>query len=142
MADPVTAFTILSAGASVAKGVSERAAAMDESARLESEARLAETQALQRDTQARDELTRFLSSVRAARSANGLSASSPNARLLEADAITTSDDERLRTRADDRQRAANFRTAAASARRSGTFSLLTGAFGAAVPLRDYYSLKA
>lgn len=126
MADPITWFTILSATSAVATGVAGMSQAMNESARLESEARMAETQALQRDTQARDELTRFLSTVKAARSANGLSSNSPNAYILSKEASETSTDERLRLRADDRQRAANFRTAASASRTQGMFSLITG----------------
>lgn len=134
----LTAFQVIGA---VAGGIAQASASMDESARYESEARLAETQALQRDTQNRDELARFLSTVRAARAANGLSASSPNAFVLEKDAMETSDDERLRQRADDRQRAANFRAAAKSSRRSASLSLVTGIAKAGVPLAEYGSYK-
>lgn len=136
--DPFTAFQVV---AGVAGAVGSASASMDEAARYESEARLAETQALQRDTQNRDELTRFLSTVRAARAANGLSDTSPNAFLLEKDAIDTSDDERLRMRADDRQRASNFRYAAKSSRKSARYSLITGVAKAGVPLAEYGSYK-
>lgn len=136
--DPFTAFQMIGA---VAGGMAQASASMDEAARYESEARLADTQALQRDTQNRDELRRFLSTVRAARAANGLSASSPNAYVLEKDAIDTSDDERLRQRADDRQRAANFRAAAKSSRTQARYSLLTGVAKAGVPLADYGATK-
>lgn len=138
MADPFTAFTVV---AGVVGAVGQRAQAMDESARLQSEARLADTQALQRDTIARDELNRYLGSFAAARAANGLSQSSPNANLLTKEAIETADKDRLIQRADDRQRAANFRTAAKSARKAGNFSLITGIGKAAVPLADYASTK-
>lgn len=136
--DPFTAFQVV---ATVAGGVAQSSAAMDEAARLDSQAKLAETQALQRDTQNRDELARFLSTVAAARGANGLSMSSPNAYVLQKDAIETSDDERLRQRADDRQEAANFRAAAKSSRRSAKMSLITGVASAGVPLADYGSTK-
>lgn len=135
--DPVTAFVALQATSAVAGGLADSAGAMDDAARAESEARLADTQALQRDTIARDDLSRYLSTVRAARAANGLSANSPNAFLLEADAIETSDDERLRQRADDRQRAANYRAAAESARKRAKFSLFGGIVKAGIPLAQY-----
>lgn len=138
MAVALTAFQVVGA---VAGGVAAASQNMDQAARAESEARLADTQALQRDTQNRDELTRYLSTVRAARAANGLSANSPNAFLLEKNAASVSDDERLRMRADDRQRAANFRTAAKSYRKSAKFSLFGGVADAAVPLAQYGSYK-
>lgn len=139
--DPVTAFSVVQGVASVASGLSARSQNMNEAARADSEARLADTKALQRDTQSRDELTRFLSTVMAARGANGLSTKSPNARLLEGDAASISDEERLRQRADDRQRAANFRAAAKGYRKAAKFSLLTGIAGAATPLGEYASYK-
>lgn len=134
---PALGFMILQAGSAVAGGLAKRSEAMSESARMESEARLADTQALQRDTQARNELSRFLSGVTAARAANGLSATSPNAQILMGEATKVSDDERLVNRANDRQRAANFRTAAKSARSSARWSLVTGLANAAVPLAQY-----
>jgi len=127
--------------AAVGKGLAARSEAMSESARAESEARLADTQALQRDTLARDDLNRFLSSVRASRAANGLSSQSPNAMVLEKEGRESSDHNRLVQRADDRQRAANFRTAAKSYRRKGNFSLLTGVASAGVPLAKYGAYK-
>ena len=130
----LTAFKVVGA---VAGAMSARSQAMDESARLESEARLAETQALQRDTAAREELGRYLSTVRASRAANGLSANSPNAYILQKDGKDASDQDRLRQRADDRQRAANFRAAAKSARKGAKFSLLTGAVKAGMALAEY-----
>lgn len=141
MADPVTIFTALSVVGSVAGGVAESSSQMDEAARYESEARLADTQALQRDTQNRDELTRFLSTVQVARASNGLSPNSPNAYVLERAAIDQSDDDRLRQRADDRQRNLNYLSAAKSSRRSAKFSLVTGFTNAAVPLGEYASYK-
>jgi hypothetical protein len=138
MAQAMVAFQVIGAAASGLAAVSQ---SMNESARMESEARLAETQALQRDTLARDELTRFLSSVKAARAANGLSSTSPNARILEKEATDVNDDERLRFRADDRQRAQNFRTSAAAARSAGRFSLVTGFANAGVPLAQYSMYK-
>lgn len=141
MADPITIFTALSVTANIASGVAQASASMDEAARYESEARLAETQALQRDTQNRDELTRFLSTVQAARAANGLSPNSPNAYVLERAALDQSDDDRLRQRADDRQRRLNFLAAAKSARKSAKFSLVTGIAKSGVPLGEYGSYK-
>ena len=67
MAQALMAFQVVGA---VAGGLSKRAEAMDASARATSEARLAETQALQRDTAAREDLSRFLGTVRSARAAN------------------------------------------------------------------------
>lgn len=142
MADPVTIFTAFKVVAGVASTVATVSANMDQAARAESEARLADTQALQRDTIARDELTRYLSTVRAARGANGLSADSPNAWVLRKEADDTSTDERLRLRADDRQRAANFRASAKSYKKAGKFSLVTGlATGAGVPIAEYGAYK-
>lgn len=139
--DPMTAFTALQVVVGGASAMAAHAEAMDQSARQESEARLADTQALQRDTIARDELTRFLSSVRSARAANGLSADTPNAFILEKTAIKESDSNRLLERADDQQRAANYRAAAKSSRKSALYSLVTGAAKAAIPLAEYKAYK-
>lgn len=133
-----TAFAI---AGSVASAVSAKSQAMDESARLDSEAKLADTQALQRDTMARDDLDSFLSSVRASRAANGLGGTSPNARILEKENSENADHNRLVQRADDRQRAANFRTASKSVKRQGNFSLFTGIAKAGVPLAQYGAYK-
>jgi hypothetical protein len=127
MADPITAtFVGLKAASSFADGLQGRAKNLNEAAKADAQARLADTQALQRDTAARDDLARFLSSVQASRAANGLSARSPNAQVLERDTVSRADDDRLRQRADDRQRAANFRAAGKSFRSAARMSLITG----------------
>ena len=135
------AFVAMQVVSAVAGGASERAQAMSESARAQSEARMAETQALQRDTIAREDLDRYISGLRASRAANGLSLRSPNAAILERDSREAATHDRLVQRADDRQRAQNLRTAAKSARRRGTVSLLTGVGRAAVPLAEYVQYK-
>ena len=134
MAQALMAFQVVGA---VAGGLSKRAEAMDASARATSEARLAETQALQRDTAAREDLSRFLGTVRSARAANGLSSHSQIAFLLDAEARDVSDNERLRQRADDRQRATNFRAAAKSYRRVGNLSLVTGLASAGASIAQF-----
>lgn len=136
--EAMTAFQVIGG---LASGLAGRAAGMSEAARAESEARLAETQALQRDTLAREDLDRYLSTVRAARAANGLTASSPNAMILENEAREASTQDRLRQRADDRQRAENFRASAAASRQGVRLSLLTGVAKAGVPLAQYGSYK-
>lgn len=132
--DPFTAFSMVGG---LAQGLAGNAAAMDEAARMEAQAVLADTQALQRDTLAREDLQRTLGGIRAARAANGLSADSPNARILEADSTRRSDRDRLIQRADDRQRAANFRAGAKSARSQGRWSLVGGIAKAGIPLAEY-----
>lgn len=134
----LTAFQVVGA---LAGGASDSAQAMNEAARAESEARLAETQALQRDTAARGDLDRFLATVSAARAANGLSSTSPNAQVLRGEATEVMDRERLIQRADDRQRAANFRAAAKAYRKTAKLSLVTGVGAAAVPLGQYGAYK-
>lgn len=118
----------------VAKGASESAQAMSDADRMEAEARLADTQALQRDTNLRDELNRFLSATESARAANGLSSSSPNALLLMKEAGRVSARERTIQTANDRQRAANLRAGARGRRKTARMSLFTGAIGGAIPL--------
>lgn len=98
---------------------------------------LAEPQALQRDTLAREELLRSESAVRAIRGANGLSPSSPNAFVLFQERRDASDRDRRIANADDQQRVANYRTAASAARSRGRFSLATGFVRGAVPLAQY-----
>ena len=107
---------------------------MSNAARLDAEAKLAETQALQRDTQARDELRRTIGAIQAARAANGLSAYSPNAILLEKTTSEVSRREREIQVTDYRQHAMNKRNDAAAARASGRMSLLTNVVSAAVPI--------
>lgn len=134
MAWAATGFKVVSG---VASGISAMSAGIQEAANDESMARLAETQALQRDTLSRGDLDDFLAGLRAARAANGLSAFSPNAMVLEKEARETMDRDRLINRASDRQRAANFR-ASAKARRSGArLSLVTGIAKGGVPLAEY-----
>lgn len=142
MADPITAFTIASVASAGTSAIAARTAAMEESAQQELNARLADTQALQRDTLAREELTRAESAVRAARGANGMSASSPNAFVLFDERREASDRDRLIARSDDRQRAANYRTAAQSAKSRARFSLASGLTKAAVPMSQYYAYRS
>ncbi len=133
--DPATAiFAGASAVSAFSKGKAASASALSDAERLDAEAQLADTQALQRDTDLREELSRFLSSTNSARAANGLSGTSPNALNLIQEATTVSSSERLIQTANDRQRAENMRTTARSKRRSARMSLFTGAIGAAVPL--------
>jgi len=106
---------------------------------MDAEARLADTQALQRDTQLRDELSRYMSSLKSARAANGLSGTSPNAMLLMQSASDVSSKERTTQTANDRQRAANLRAGAANARRGAKLSLITGVARAAVPIAQHFS---
>ena len=134
---PALAVAGLQGGSAIAGALAGRAQGMSDAARQESEARLADTQALQRDTIARGDLDAFLSSMRAARAANGLSSSSPNALTLEAAAILEGDKGRLIDRADDRQRAANLRAGAAASRRGANWSLATGLVKAAIPIGQY-----
>jgi hypothetical protein len=135
--DPITALVVTQVASAGASAVSNYGAAMDDAAQNELNARLAETQALQRDTLAREDLLRAESSVRAARGANGLSSTSPNAMALFAERRDASDRDRLISRADDRQKAANYKSAAASSRSSAKWSLGTGLVKAAVPLAQY-----
>ncbi len=131
------ALTALQVAGTVATAAQARSTAMDEQAQQELNARLAETQALQRDTLAREDLKRAESATRAARGANGLSGSSPNAAVLFKERRDASDRDRLIARADDRQRAANYRTAAKSAGSRAKWSLATGLVKSAVPIGQY-----
>lgn len=132
--DPVTAFVALSAASSVVGAVGQYSAAMDEEANLRLQAQMAETQALQKDTIARDELLRAESATRAARGANGLDPFTPNAAVLFKTRRDASDRDRLIERANDRQRAANYIAAAKSAKSRARWSLATGLVSAAVPI--------
>lgn len=137
--DPMTLVTFAKAGSAVASGLGAMSQGMTEAARQDSEARLAETQALQRDTNARDDLNAHLSATRAARAANGLSALSPNALKLTSEANRIMTNERQIMTANDRQRAANLRAGAKASRQGAAISLVTGVAKAAVPVGQYYS---
>ncbi len=141
MADPISALTILKVGTGVAGVFASASQSMAAEAQADLQAKLAETQALQRDTLAREELLRSESAVRAARGANGLSAVSPNAGLLFSERRDQSDRDRLVARADDQQRAANYRLAASNERRKRSWSLATGLATSAIPLAQYGSYK-
>lgn len=132
------AFTAFQVAGGVAKGVAGYQSGMADAARQTHEARLADTHALQRDANLRDELSRFLSTTRAARAANGLSATSPNALLLMKDANETSNRERKIMSDGDRQRAANLRAGAAASKRGARMSLLTGVISGGT---SYYQSK-
>ena len=121
-------------GGALFSAVGESQAQKQEAANMDAEARLADTQALQRDTQLRDELSIFMSSLKSARAANGLSSTSPNALLLAQNANEISSKERTTQTANDRQRAANLRAGAAGKRRGAKLSLITGLASAAVPI--------
>lgn len=129
--EAMVAFQVIGA---VAKGLSARSQGMADAARQEAEARLSETQGLQRDTQSRDELDRFLGTQRSARSANGLSATSPNALLLMQDANVVSNTDRQIVSANYSQQAANLRAGAKASRRGANLSLLTGVASAGASL--------
>ncbi len=131
----MTAFQVIGG---LAKGLAGRAAGISEAARQDSEARLAETQGLQRDAASRDELTRFLSTTQSARAANGLGSLSPNALILMRDASKVSNSERMVQSANDRQRAANLRAGAAASRRGASLSLITGAAEGGIPLAQSF----
>lgn len=131
----------LQAVAGVASGISAMSAGMQQAANDESMARLADTQALQRDTIARSDLDAHLAGIRAARAANGLTDYTPNARILDGEARQVMDRDRLINRADDRQRAANYRASAAARRRGARLSLITGVAQGAVPLAEYGATK-
>ena len=133
--EALTAFKVVGA---VAGGLAKRSQAMTDAARQEAEASLAETQALQRDTASRDELSRFISSTQAARAANGLSATSPNALKIMAEASQVSNSERMVMSSGDRQRAANLRAGASASRRAGNLSLLTGVVSGGIPLAQSF----
>lgn len=134
--DPITLFAVGSAISSGSQALAANAQGNQEASNMEAEARLSDTQALQRDTQLRDELDRFISTQRAARAANGLSSSSPNALMLFNEANNVSAKERTTQTANDRQRAANLRAGAAGARRGARMSLITGFARAITPLAE------
>jgi len=128
------ALTALRAGSAFAKGKAEQQQQLSEADRMESEAFLADTQALQRDTALRGELDRSLSTNLAARAANGLSALSPNAMKLMNEARTVSDNERRIMVGDYKMKGRNLRVAASAKRAGARRSLLTGVIGAAIPI--------
>lgn len=118
-------FTIAS---TVFTALGQRAAAKTEESRLKLEARLADTRAIQRDTQRREELERTVGAIKAARAGEGTGILSPTGQafLSEANEIITT--QRLREVASLRQDAANFRVGASASRQRARFALIGGAF--------------
>ena len=135
--DPFT--SALSAGGALFSGVADSHAKKSQARNLDAQARLADTQALQRDTHSRSELSKFLSTTNSARAVNGLSAISPNAMKLLSEANRVSNSERLVQSSNDRQRAANLRAGAMSARRGARLSLITGVVNAGVPIAEFHA---
>lgn len=135
--DPVTMFMVASAVSAGAQGIAGYQSGKAEADNLDAQARLSDTQALQRDTQLRGELERFNSSMKSARAANGLSGTSPNALMLLQNANEVSSKERTTQTGNDRQRSANLRAGATGARRGARMSLITGMAKAAVPIAEY-----
>lgn len=132
--DPATLLTAFKVVGGVSSAIGASAKGQSEANNLEAEARLADTQALQRDTNSRDELNRFLGSVKSSRAGSNLSSLSPNALNIINEANRTSNKERLIDTANYKQRAANLRSGARNKRRGARFSLFTGAISAGVPL--------
>ncbi len=122
-----TAFTALS----------ERAAAKTEASRLELQAKLADTRALQRDIQRRQELDRILGSIKAARAGPGTGIFSPTGMAFLDEANEVISIQRLREVASERQNAANFRAAASAARRRGRMALISGALKIGVSIFQF-----
>ena len=98
--DPFTAITVLKGASAVAGGLSANAQAKNQAAQQELNAKLAETQILQRDTAAREDLLASESATNAARAANNLSATSTNAINIRNERRDKADRDRLIERAD------------------------------------------
>lgn len=138
--DPVSATAAVAVGktaSSVLGGFAARSQALDAEAQAKSEAYLAGTQTLQRDTASRNELTSFLSTVKVARSANGLSPFSPNARVLESASVAQATKDRIRQRTDGNIEQQNFLNAAKQYRSSGNIALATGLVKGGISLGQY-----
>ena len=129
-------LTGLKVAGGVASALQARSAGMAQSANLRAQAQLQETQALQVDTQHRDELDQYLGAAQVARAANGLSSSSPNALRIFNDANVIKGRERARDVANFRQRAANTRAAAGAAARGARFNFFGGLIDAGIPLAE------
>ena len=104
----------------------QRAAAKTEESRLKLQAKLADTRALQRDVQRRQELERTVGAIKAARAGPGTGILSPTglAFLDEANQIIST--QRLREVASERQNAPNLRAAAAFSRSKARNALIGG----------------
>lgn len=133
---------ILSAGAAVFQGIAAKQNAEAQAAREELNARLEETNGLQRDTIAREELAATLGSIRAARGGRGLTSPTALSFLQEADERLSSD--RTVELLNSRQRAADRRQSARQLRRQGRISLISGVSQAGLSLFEtgsYFSSR-
>lgn len=93
---------------------------------LKQQSELAETRAIQKDLERRQELDRVQSAIKAARASRGGSLVSPLTQEFLNEANETLGSERLRAFAAERQQAANFRSAAAASRRQRRLALIGG----------------
>ena len=114
-----------------------RAAAKTEESRQKLQAKLADTRAVQRDTQRREELERTIGAIKAARAGPGTGILSPTglAFLDEANEIISI--QRLREVASERQNAANFRAAAAFSRSKARNALIGGGIKSAASIFSF-----
>lgn len=140
MADPVSAALILSAGSSVAGGISGYQKAKGEQERAQINSYIGRTRALQTDTVARQSLEDDLGSLRATLGANN---QRPGVGTLEMvnELRTVRDRERRINVGNRNAEAADWRLAGANAGRAATGALVGGIIGAGPDLFDLYQYK-
>lgn len=131
------ALLVAVVASAVFAAVETREAAKRDEATLELEATLADTRAVQRDVQRREELERVLGSIKAARAGPGSGILSPTGLAFQDEAREVISTQRLREVASERQNAANFRAAASGARASGRNALIGGGLSAATSIFSF-----
>lgn len=135
------ALGVLGVAGKVFSAISAKQQADAEADRLELEAKLEGTAALQRDTQRRQELARTVGSIRAARGDSAASFSPTETSFLdEANEVISSD--RMVEFLNGQTRASNLRQSARNTRSRGRTSLLTGVGGAGISLFQTGSFAA
>lgn len=133
----LAALLVAVVASTVFTALEERAAAKTEESRLKLQAKLADTRAIQRDLQRRQELERITGAIKAARAGPGTGILSPTGLSFLDEANQIISTQRLREVASERQNAANFRAAAAGARQSAKFALISGGLKVATSIFSF-----
>lgn len=115
---------VLGAAGTIFQGMAAKEQAEAEAAQADLNAKLEDTQGLQRDTQRREQLERTVGSIRANRGGQGLYSPTSEGFLQEANENINSD--RIVEMLNSRQRSSDLRASAAQSRRRGRTSLFSG----------------
>lgn len=129
--DPITGSLLATVGRGVAGGLAGRAEARDQEAQFLRQAEFQRIQGLEQEAAIRQEVNSTLSTLSAARGANGLDLDSPTGAAIRGDILRFARQDVLSVRRNAVIAASGSEGQASGARSRGRISLLTGAVSAA-----------